>query len=49
MSKIVCLILLDNNSPYCLEDYLDAFSKGLDLDSWIDFETYYELGEINNY
>lgn len=36
---------IDKNAPYSLEDYKKAKQKGLDLDSWQDYEEFYGLGE----
>lgn len=40
---------MNTNKPYSHKDYLDAKSKGLDLDNWNDYQEYYELGEEDVY
>lgn len=34
-----------DDKPYSDKDYIDAKTKGLDLDKWNDYVEYYSLGE----
>lgn len=34
-----------HTKPYSPEDYLEAKTRGLDLDEWADYQTFYELGQ----
>lgn len=35
----------NTEKPYSQEDYEKAKERGLDLDNWNDYSTYFELGE----
>jgi hypothetical protein len=38
-----------DDKPYSDKDYIDAKTKGLDLDDWNDYVEYYGLGEREEY
>ncbi|MHB8061276.1 MAG: hypothetical protein ACYDG2_01375 [Ruminiclostridium sp.] len=40
---------MNTQKPYSQEDYEKAKNQGLDLDNWHDYETYFELGEKEEY